>query len=324
MGQAKEKEKPEKRKKGIVRKFLEAGFLMLASAYLAFSVNEARQWRKHYDFLENKEGYRQEYMLASLHNHTSHRGDGDKCVYEFLLEAHRQGYGIVAVTDHEDRTLDYCAGVSISRLEELALAGSGFFGCPDSGGFEVAKVNETTYKVTREGDEHALYVLAGAEITALYYGRPVHVLGIGLSKVPESHQSLEKTLIELKSQGALIGAPHATSRIFKSIRAKGVKEFQDFFDFVEINGMYAFPQRAILNFTAKRLGKRLGIPMVAAPDSHIRGQYFNRTLVMVEKCDSFDEKDIVGFLRRQFDAGNYRNIVSIPESGVIYHWHLFK
>jgi formate hydrogenlyase subunit 3/multisubunit Na+/H+ antiporter MnhD subunit len=44
MGQAKEKEKPEKRKKGFVRKFLEAGFLMLASAYLAFSVNEARQW----------------------------------------------------------------------------------------------------------------------------------------------------------------------------------------------------------------------------------------------------------------------------------------
>jgi len=304
--------KDKNRSKGLIKRIT-----LLSAIGLSFAVgfNFIYEKAKYAHFLLNKEKYIQEYILTSFHSHSQiGGGDGFRSVEWIIENAYLEGYGIYSITDHEQPP-ELNAHDTMSKLEELAET--------NFGDFDVTKVNETTYKVTHPDKDHVLYVLNGAEITVKHEGRDTHVLGIGISSVPDSSMTLDEVLSNLSNQGALIGAPHPTTKMAFGLGENAVTQYQAYFDFLEGNGSLPFPVNIIKNGTAENLAKKLNIPYLTQSDAHLTTLYFNKALVMIEKSDTFDENNIVGFLKEQISEGKYKNVLITVDNLKLYEWILF-
>jgi len=265
-------------------------------------------------FMNKKEEYLNEYMLVSLHNHSnSGGGDGIISVEDYIEGAFNQKYSICSLSEHEQPP-ELNAQDTLSKLEELAKS--------DYKDFEIEQINEYTYKITKADCEHVLYMLQGVEVTIQNDDRDAHVLGIGIKYVPDSNLNLEELLKDFSKQGALIGAPHPTAKLAFGLGENAITEYKEYFDFVELNGSLPFPVNLIYNGSASDLGDKTGIPVVSFPDAHLSELYFNKALVLVEKSVDFNEEDLVGFLRSQFEEGNYKNVLAAEDNFKLYQWIL--
>ena len=96
--------------------------------------------------MNKKEEYLKDYMLVSLHNHSnSGGGDGIIGVEDYIEEAYTQRYSICSLSEHEQPP-ELNAYDTLSELKELAKT--------DYKDFEIEKINDYTYKVTKPDCEH--------------------------------------------------------------------------------------------------------------------------------------------------------------------------
>ncbi len=300
---------------GKIREKLKTVFCWSLLGISALTAGGLMRERTNYlNFMNKKEEYLKDYVLVTLHNHSnSGGGDGIIGVEDYIKEAYTQRYSICSLSEHEQPP-ELNAYDTLSKLEELAKT--------DYKDFEIEKINDYTYKVTKPDCEHVLYMLNGVEVTIQNDGRDAHVLGIGIKYVPDSNLSLEDLLKDLSEQGALIGAPHPTSKMAYGLGEEAVTMHQEYFDFVELNGSLPFPTNLIYNKSANDLGKKTDTPVLSFPDAHLTDLYFNKALVMVEKSEIFNENDIVGFLKSQFENGNYKNVLATTNNFKLYQWIL--
>lgn len=253
---------------------------------------------KHFGFDKKKEELKKSYNLVSLHNHSTF-SDGELDLENYITRAIKNGYDIVSITDHN--TTD--AFKSLYDNKEI-------------GRFKREIVNAYTIKILGDDEKEVLYFLKGEEITT----KDGHINVIG-EKMPKSGQSLEDTLLSITEDDFVI-ANHPMLKIARGIGEENLRRYKDFFDAVEANGSIAFPFGFYYNTKAKAIAEDLKIPVVAAPDAHIKGVYFNSFLTLVKKDISFDEDMIIRYLKNMLNEGKYQTVEQSPDNINIIKWTL--
>ena len=116
------------------------------------------------------------YSRADIHMHTN-LGDGWATPARVVEEATRQGFPLIAITDH-----DHIEGAK--RVQELIYQ-----------------------------QNNSLQMITGVEVST----RQGHLLGLFVTKAPKAMRSVEESIEDIKEQGGLVIVPHPLGRLVPSL-----------------------------------------------------------------------------------------------------------
>jgi predicted metal-dependent phosphoesterase TrpH len=280
----------------------------LLSPFISDYYNKARQTK----FIKSKPHITQEHNIASLHNHTFY-SDGKFHIEDMILNCFKEDYSIFAVTDHDNEKFYQTTKFFESRENDLF-------------NFKIKEINNYTLKITDVFDidndkkEDVLYLLKGSEITTK---EKYHVVGIGYNERPQSYQSLEEIIIELKKQDAIIISTHPAMLSIYGMGEENVKKFSEYFDAIEVNGAIPFPLNIYYNGKAKKWGEKYNIPVIASPDAHINVSYFNTFAILMDN-KNFNENNIKEYIKTNLKEEKYKNLKIQPNSIKLYKWQFLN
>lgn len=119
------------------------------------------------------------------------------------------------------------------------------------------RVTEGLPEAARYARKHGLVFIPGVEVQTL----DGHVIALGITEPVKNFRSLEETLDEIRSQGAVSVAPHPFD-----IKGEGLRHKAGKVDAIEVFNSLNLDK--LSNFAARRVAEKTGKPAVCGSDAH--------------------------------------------------------
>ena len=167
---------------------------------------------------------------VDLHMHTDHSGDCATPVEVLLATAREQGFGAIAVTDHN----------------------------------EISGALEAREQAARLGPHPPIKVIVGEEVKTAQQGE---VIGLFIEEKIPRGLSLEETIAEIRRQGGVVYVPHPFDRMHSVPDYEHLLKVVEDVDAIEIfNPRVAI---TAFNDEAERFAAKYRITAAAGSDSHV-------------------------------------------------------